>query len=159
MLKHGRSTREYTKEVALILSSIQPKMHGLGSDGDTLVDSTGGPSATRLRPRTVRAVQEVLQQLSEQEEQIVRMRYGIGTRMHSVHEISQRLGVIPRHIERIELRAFQKLRDTSVVSERLEKATTPPAPFQSGKRPPVLPAEPLPFRDDSNCEANPWDEV
>ena len=83
------------------------------------------------------------------------MRYGIGMRRYSVDEISERLGVMPRKVERIELRAFRKLREASVTEEILEKPA--PDPLHGGGYRPPLPAEAPQLPE--GAEVNPWDEV
>ncbi len=160
MLRHGRRTEEDVREAAFTLPSMPLVAQVLGSclDGDTrVVRATDGWDSVGLRPRTVRAVHGVLQQLSQREEQVVRMRYGIGTRRHSIDEISERIGVIPPQVERIELRAFRKLRETSVAEDLFEQPATLTDPHRGGGRRPPLPAEPPQSPDEP--DANPWDEV
>jgi DNA-binding CsgD family transcriptional regulator len=161
MLKHGRGSSEDTKKTAFTLLSMQQVTQVLagGRGGTILTLATHESRATGLHPPTVPAVQGVLQQLSQQEEQIVRLRYGIGEHVHSIDEISRRLGIMPRQVEHIELRAFRRLREASVVPERSDRPATPPAPCGRGGHPPLPPSEPQPSPDDFDCEANPWDEV
>ena len=156
MLKHGRGTEPYGREAVLALSSMTLAADALGGcldRGPMLPLATDGGV---LRPWAVRAVHGVLQQLSQREAQVVRMRYGIGTRMHSVAEIGERLGVMPSQVERIELRAFRKLRDTSVAPELHEGPVIPQDPRRGGRQP-ALPGEPPQSPDEPMT--NPWDEV
>lgn len=99
----------------------------------------------------------MLRFLSKREELVVRMRFGIGTRLHSTAEISQRLGITPLQVKRIQLRAFGKLRETRVLVDTPDGAV--PRSERSGDRPPWWTEERRRLRDDIGREANPWDEV
>jgi hypothetical protein len=99
----------------------------------------------------------MLRFLSKREEQVVRMRFGIGTRIHSTAEISQRLGITPLQVRRLQLRAFGKLRETRVLVDTPDGAV--PCSARSGDRPPWWTEDLRGLRDDMGREANPWDEV
>jgi len=156
MLRQGRGTDAYDRGAALAPWSMAMEAHVLAACLGATPRVSLAADRQPLWPGTVRAVHGMLQQLSQREAQVVRMRYGIGTRMHSVAEVGERLGVMPRQVERIELRAFRKLRDTSVAQELHER----PAPFGDQRpsgRQPTLPAEPSRLPDEPI--SNPWDEV
>jgi len=161
MLKHSRGSAQDTIGMLLAPTGMSP-IQMLGS---ALGAVSTGPVATNqsgftgLPIGTTHAVQRVLQFLSQREEQVVRMRYGIGTRLHSVDEISDQLGMMPMQIARIEVRAFRKLREVTVVGDLLERPTSRPEPFRGDNRGPTPPRDPRRLPDDPEREANPWDEV
>ena len=157
MLKHGRGSSGYGTNAAFTLSPMQQVTQALagGRGGTILALATHESRATGLHPPTVPAVQGVLQQLSQQEEQIVRMRYGIGEHMHSVDEISRRLGIMPRQVERIRVARLSETARDLGGPERSDRPATPPAPLGRGGRPPLLPSEPQPLPDDFDSKQIP----
>jgi len=60
------------------------------------------------------AVDHVLRNLTAREAEVLRLRFGIGERVHSLQEVSVRLGIPPARILQIESRLFRKIRMTSV---------------------------------------------
>jgi len=133
---------------------------GHHSAGSTMVrlamDEAG---CTSLQPRTVSAVEGILQQLSQDEEQVLRMRYGIDMPIYSAHQISESLGVLPHQVERLALRAFRKLRDTAAVGEILEGPAKRRNPPRASDDNPGVPEEPSQLPNDPPDDGNPWDEV
>lgn len=60
------------------------------------------------------AVDEALRRLTPREEQVLRLRYGIGNRMYASAEVGQRIGMSDGRIRVAEARALQKLRAFAV---------------------------------------------
>lgn len=59
-------------------------------------------------------ISKVLQTLSNREEKVVRMRFGIGEKaQHTIEEVAREFEVSEQEIRRIEARALRKLRDPS----------------------------------------------
>ena len=58
-------------------------------------------------------VEEDLTKLSEQEEQVLRLLFGIGEALHSREEVGRRLGVSAAGLRQVERRAFRNLRQSS----------------------------------------------
>lgn len=162
MLKHSRDREQDIMGILLTSGTVPPLTGVLGGclGGEAMGSLATDQSAFGGLPfATVDAVQRVLRHLSEREQQVVCMRYGIGTRLHSVDEISDQLGVMPVQIARIEVRAFRKLREVSVVGDLLERPAPRPDPFRGDNRRPTPPADPRRLPEDPEREANPWDEV
>ena len=136
MSKQARGAVGCAREAPITPSLMQLVTYVLGNcaAGGVAAHGSAESEFTALSRPTVDAVQGILQGLSQREEQIVRMRYGIGTQVRSAHEISEQLGVMPHQIERIELRVFRKLRESSMAG---------------------APRRPV----DADCEVNPWDEA
>lgn len=55
-------------------------------------------------------IDRALQQLQPSEEQILRLRYGIGGRVHDCEEVAQHVGMDARRLRLTATRALQKLR-------------------------------------------------
>jgi len=159
MLKHSRSIGSDTVGFYLTSSSLTDLLKGRMYGERTEPLSAPQLDRSPLPRATADAVQRVLQHLSEREEQIVRMRYGIGAPVLSVDEISDRLGVVPVQITRLEVRAFRKLREASVVGDVFEHPAPQPDPFRGDNQRPLDPADPRRLPEDPEREANPWDEV
>jgi hypothetical protein len=166
MMKQGRGSVERARADVLTLAPMQPTMRMLGRRlGGSTVGALAPPDtdAADVPPWAVGVVPGWLkQQLSPREEQVVRLRYGIGTRTHTVDEISEQLGVLPRLVVGIELRAVRKLRESSVGQPLFENPGTRPEPFRGGNPRPAGPGEPPRLPDEPDREAypvNPWDEV
>jgi DNA-directed RNA polymerase sigma subunit (sigma70/sigma32) len=62
-------------------------------------------------------VEEALRKLSSQEEQVLRLLFGIGALRHSRDELVRRLGLSPRWLRRIEARALRNLRIAGVLTD------------------------------------------
>jgi len=159
MFKHSRGSDRDTMGIFLAPTSIAEVLNGAMGIGGMPPPTTRSSQFAALSDTTVEAVQRVLQHLSECEEQVVRLRYGIGTRLHSVDEVSDRLGLVPVQVSRIEVRAFRKLREASVVGDGLERPAPQSDPFHSDNRHPTPPVDPRRRPDDPERDANPWDEV
>jgi RNA polymerase primary sigma factor len=89
----------------------------IGEDGDGLlgdlvadtraISPSDAVAALHLRSQTER----MLATLSEREERVLRMRFGIGERVdHTLEEVGQRLAVTRERIRQIEAKAIRKLR-------------------------------------------------
>lgn len=61
-----------------------------------------------------------LQQLTPQEEQILRLRFGIGTRMGEIDDVAASLSLTPTAVHRIECSALRKLRLAAVMEAASE---------------------------------------
>ncbi len=55
-------------------------------------------------------VEDALRRLNPNEAEILRLRFGIGNRMHDLDEVGVRFGVPRARLQRIESRALRKLR-------------------------------------------------
>jgi RNA polymerase primary sigma factor len=98
----------------------------VGKDGESVLGDLleGHTAETILDPLMARDVREetadVLRMLSPVEEQVIRMRFGIGhDRDHTLEEIAREVGLTRERIRQIEAKAFHKLR-TSASASRLE---------------------------------------
>ena len=162
MLRNDRGISKGTQSDVLTMSSTMPMVpyeFGSPPGAPTHARAAEASPPAGLQHAAVPAVHGVLQQLGQPEEQVVRMRYGIGTRMHSVDEVGEQLGLLPGQVERIESRAFRKLRDTAVVPEQSETPSTAVAPSPGDSRAPIGRAQPQVVPGDPGWEGNPWDEV
>ena len=59
-------------------------------------------------------VEEDLTKLSEQEEQVIRLLFGIGEMLHSREEVGRRLGMSRGWLRQVERRAFRNLRQGAI---------------------------------------------
>ncbi|HEU0017446.1 MAG TPA: sigma-70 family RNA polymerase sigma factor [Methyloceanibacter sp.] len=87
----------------------------IGEDGDaTLADLLEAPDAVNPHVAAEAAalrdcVAEALAQLAPREQRILRMRFGIGMREHTLEQVGKTLGVTRERIRQIEAKALQKL--------------------------------------------------
>jgi RNA polymerase primary sigma factor len=87
----------------------------IGEDGDsTLADLLEAPDAVNPHVAAEAAalrdcVAEALAQLTPREQRILRMRFGIGMREHTLEQVGRTLGVTRERIRQIEAKALQKL--------------------------------------------------
>ena len=87
----------------------------IGEDGDaTLADLLEAPDALNPHAAAEAAalrdcVAEALAQLAPREQRILRMRFGIGMREHTLEQVGKTLGVTRERIRQIEAKALQKL--------------------------------------------------
>ncbi len=66
-------------------------------------------------------VREVLGKLTRQEEQVVRMRFGIGDgKAHTLKEVGQKFSLTGERIRQVEAKALRKLRGAGLPLESLE---------------------------------------
>ena len=63
-----------------------------------------------FEPALVGEIEEALQLLTPREQEILRLRFGIGDRVHEIDEVSDRIGVTRRRALQIEQRALGNLR-------------------------------------------------
>jgi DNA-binding CsgD family transcriptional regulator len=158
MSRHSR-VAVGSSEIAVTSPAMQRMLLLLGGwsrETATVLRQTGAPDGLR---QTVSAVQGLLHGLSQREEQVVCLHYGIGTRAHSPREICLRLGVMPHQVERLERRAFRKLRDTVLAEEVFEGSPPLHAPSGGADHPSPSPPTPPPPSLDSDPVPNVWDEV
>jgi RNA polymerase primary sigma factor len=62
-------------------------------------------------------VDEVLRRLTPREEQLLRMRFGIGQEAHDPVEVGRRFGIDGLRLQRVESWALRKLRLASLVED------------------------------------------
>ena len=75
------------------------------------------------------ATLEVLQQLTEREQKVLRMRFGIGMNTdHTLEEVGKQFGVTRERIRQIEAKALRKLRHPSRAKKLKTFADTPESP-------------------------------
>ncbi len=107
---HFRAQRKSAQDVSLS-DYIET-----GSDGAALelMDVVGAEDdlldrvCTRQQVRQVRRAME--EQLTDQERQVLRLRYGLGCRPCRQREVAQIIGLSRSYVSRIEKRALEKLR-------------------------------------------------
>jgi DNA-directed RNA polymerase sigma subunit (sigma70/sigma32) len=63
-------------------------------------------------------VEGALRILTAQEQELLRLRFGVGSRAHTTDELSDRLGLTPTWVRMIETRALHKLRTASLRAGR-----------------------------------------
>jgi RNA polymerase primary sigma factor len=90
--------------------------------GDFIEDSSvDSPADAATRMMLHEAVSEVLEELSEREQEIVRLRFGLdGGRAKTLEEVGQEFGVTRERIRQIEAKTLAKLRHPQR-SERLRE--------------------------------------
>ncbi|MFH1211002.1 MAG: sigma-70 family RNA polymerase sigma factor [archaeon] len=71
------------------------------------------PEEELMRKEVSQAVESVLGTLSEREEKVVRMRYGLGNGEHKREEIAEYFDLSPERIRQIEARALDHMRHPS----------------------------------------------
>jgi RNA polymerase primary sigma factor len=80
--------------------------------GDFIMDSsTDGPADAATKTMLTEAVEDVLGELSEREQEIVRMRFGLdGGQAKTLEEVGKQFGVTRERIRQIEAKTLAKLR-------------------------------------------------
>jgi len=87
-----------------------------GDEGRNLVEfiedkSTGGPQDPMLSNDFAKEVEGALSRLSEREEKLIRMRFGIGDKTaHTLEELSETFGLSRERVRQIEAKALKKLK-------------------------------------------------
>jgi len=91
---------------------------------ETLQDNVNKPlEAISEMVRTVSNVQEALKYLSEREEQVIRMRFGIdGEGPFSLEEIGEKFNLSRERVRQIELKCFEKLKGIFIKLKFADKA-------------------------------------
>ena len=91
---------------------------------ETLQDTINKPlEAISEMVRTVDNVQEALKYLSEREEQVIRMRFGIdGDGPFSLEEIGEKFNLSRERVRQIELKCFEKLKGIFIKLKFADKA-------------------------------------
>ena len=115
--KLGDKTEEEVKDIISYLQSPVSLESPVGEDGE---DSLGDLMEDRTETTPEEAmnilarqeeVQELLGSLTEREQQVIRLRYGLGEeRPQTLEEIGSMLGVTRERVRQIEARAMEKLR-------------------------------------------------
>jgi len=81
------------------------------------------------------ATLEVLEQLTEREQKVLRMRFGIGMNTdHTLEEVGKQFGVTRERIRQIEAKALRKLRHPSRSKKLKTFADHPDSPFAMGAK-------------------------
>lgn len=115
--KLGDKTEEEVKDIISYLQSPVSLESPVGEDGENslgdLVEDrteTTPEEAMNILARQ-EEVQELLDGLTEREQQVIRLRYGLGEeRPRTLEEIGSALGVTRERVRQIEARAMEKLR-------------------------------------------------
>ena len=115
--KLGDKTEAEVKDIISYLQSPVSLESPVGEDGE---DSLGDLMEDRTETTPEEAmnilarqeeVQELLGSLTEREQQVIRLRYGLGEeRPQTLEEIGSMLGVTRERVRQIEARAMEKLR-------------------------------------------------
>jgi RNA polymerase primary sigma factor len=120
-LRELRETREFSRTVTSLERPV-------GSEGDTELgellpsDALEPVEEVEIGLRQ-EAVHRALENLSEQEQQVIRLRYGInGDEPTPLREAGKRLGLSPERVRRIEHKALERLACTREVAGLAEAA-------------------------------------
>lgn len=115
--KLGNLTEEDVKNILTYLQNPVSLETPVGEDGEnSLGDMVEDKrEATPEEAMNVlveqEEVKELLEQLSDREQQVIRLRYGLGNeKTHTLEEIGDILGVTRERVRQIEARAMEKLR-------------------------------------------------
>lgn len=115
--KLGNLTEEDVKDILTYLQNPVSLETPVGEDGEnSLGDMVEDKrEATPEEAMNVlveqEEVKELLEQLSDREQQVIRLRYGLGNeKTHTLEEIGDILGVTRERVRQIEARAMEKLR-------------------------------------------------
>jgi RNA polymerase primary sigma factor len=120
-LRELRETREFSRTVTSLERPV-------GSEGDTELGeliASDAPEPVEEVDIGLRhqAVHRALENLSEQEQQVIRLRYGInGDEPTPLREAGRRLGLSPERVRRIEHKALERLACTREVAGLAEAA-------------------------------------
>jgi RNA polymerase primary sigma factor len=120
-LRELRETREFSRTVTSLERPV-------GSEGDTELGQllpSDAPEPVEEVEIGLRheAVHRALENLSEQEQQVIRLRYGInGDEPTPLREAGKRLGLSPERVRRIEHKALERLACTREVAGLAEAA-------------------------------------
>ena len=120
-LRELRETREFSRTVTSLERPV-------GSEGDTELGEllpSDAPEPVEQVEIGLRqqAVHRALENLSEQEREVIRLRYGInGDEPTPLREAGRRLGLSPERVRRIEHRALERLACTREVAGLAEAA-------------------------------------
>jgi RNA polymerase primary sigma factor len=120
-LRELRETREFNRTVTSLERPV-------GSEGDTQLGEllpSDAPEPVEEVEIGLRqqAVHRALENLSEQEQQVIRLRYGInGDEPTPLREAGRRLGLSPERVRRIEHKALERLACTREVAGLAEAA-------------------------------------
>ena len=120
-LKELEETREYSRTVTSLERPV-------GEDGDTELGDllpSDAPEPVEEVEIALRqeAVHRALENLSEQEQEVIRLRYGInGDSPTPLREAGKRLGLSPERVRRIEHKALERLACTREVAALAEAA-------------------------------------
>ena len=120
-LRELRETREFSRTVTSLERPV-------GSEGDTelgqLIPSDAPEPVEEVEiGLRQEAVHRALENLSEQEQQVIRLRYGInGDEPTPLREAGKRLGLSPERVRRIEHKALERLACTREVAGLAEAA-------------------------------------
>ncbi len=120
-LRELRETREYSRTVTSLERPVGTE--GDAQLGDLLPSDAPEPVEEVEIGLRQEAVHRALENLSEQEQQVIRLRYGInGDEPTPLREAGKRLGLSPERVRRIEHRALERLACTREVAGLTEAA-------------------------------------
>ena len=115
--KLGNLTEEDVKNILTYLQNPVSLETPVGEDGENILGDMveDKREATPEEAMNVlveqEEVKELLEQLSDREQQVIRLRYGLGNeKTHTLEEIGDILGVTRERVRQIEARAMEKLR-------------------------------------------------
>lgn len=115
--KLGDKTEEEVKDIISYLQNPVSLESPVGEDGESslgdMVEDHSGQTPEEAMDILARQeeVRELLDTLTEREQQVVRMRYGLGEeKPQTLEEIGSALGVTRERVRQIEARAMEKLR-------------------------------------------------
>lgn len=115
--KLGNLTEEDVKNILTYLQNPVSLETPVGEDGENSLEDMveDKREATPEEAMNVlveqEEVKELLEQLSDREQQVIRLRYGLGNeKTHTLEEIGDILGVTRERVRQIEARAMEKLR-------------------------------------------------
>jgi RNA polymerase primary sigma factor len=120
-LKELEETREYSRTVTSLERPVGEE--GDTELGDLLPSDAPEPVEEVEIGRRQEAVHRALENLSEQEQAVIRLRYGInGDSPTPLREAGKRLGLSPERVRRIEHKALERLACTREVAALAEAA-------------------------------------
>jgi RNA polymerase primary sigma factor len=120
-LRELRETREFSRTVTSLERPVGPE--GETELGELLPSDAPEPVEEVEIGLRQEAVHRALENLSEQEQQVIRLRYGInGDEPTPLREAGKRLGLSPERVRRIEHKALERLACTREVAGLAEAA-------------------------------------
>jgi RNA polymerase primary sigma factor len=120
-LRELRETREYSRTVTSLERSVGDE--GGAELGELLASDAPEPVEEVEIGLRQEAVHRALENLSDQEQEVIRLRYGInGNDPTPLREAGRRLGLSPERVRRIEHRALERLACTREVAGLSEAA-------------------------------------
>ncbi len=111
ILMYFRSQRKSAQDV-LLSDYIETGTDGAALELMDVVGEEDDLLETLCARQQIQQVRRALENcLTNQEKQVIRMRYGIGCRPYRQREVAQKIGLSRSYVSRIEKRALQKLKE------------------------------------------------